>query len=370
MKSQLILCSAALILASSALQAQSFNVDVGSNSASNPASSYGAAAAQPGVWTRISSDLPATTTPLLDISTGATTAVTLVTSGGLGNFTINNFLTNFDDERLLDDAQDLGLGTVSWTFSGLQNGNYEIYTYGWAPDSALIRTNVAVVSATEAAQQVGGTWTGAHVQGVTFAKHTRSVTSGTIQINVNTSVFDTGLGGAINGFQIKRLPDAGPITPFCFGDGSSGLCPCSNFGATAKGCDNSAGTGGAQLLATGSLAADTLQFSSSGELATALTIFLQGTLNQSPAAVFGDGLRCTGGNLKRLYVKSAVGGVAIAPVAGDPSVRVQSSNLGDPIAAGSTRFYQAYYRDANASFCPAPTGNTFNISSGLSILWP
>jgi len=51
-------------------------------------------------------------------------------------------------------------------------------------------------------------------------------------------------------------------------------------------------------------------------------------------------------------------------------VRTQSAALGDPIDPGTTRHYQADYRDANASFCPAPAGSTFNISHPLSILWP
>jgi hypothetical protein len=86
--------------------------------------------------------------------------------------------------------------------------------------------------------------------------------------------------------------------------------------------------------------------------------------------VFGDGLRCAGGELKRLYVKSAVGGVATAPAAADPSVRAQSANLGAPIAPGSTRHYQAYYRDPNPSFCPSPQGNSFNSTNGVTIYWP
>ncbi|MEY2784890.1 MAG: hypothetical protein RL277_1097, partial [Planctomycetota bacterium] len=36
---------------------------------------------------------------------------------------------------------------------------------------------------------------------------------------------------------------------------------------------------------------------------------------------------------------------------------------------GTTRWYQAYYRDANPGFCPNPPGSTFNISSGLVIVW-
>jgi hypothetical protein len=84
---------------------------------------------------------------------------------------------------------------------------------------------------------------------------------------------------------------------------------------------------------------------------------------------FGDGLRCVSGVLKRLYVKSASGGTASAPGPGDPSITAQSAALGDPIVSGQTRGYQAYYRDSSASFCPSPSGGTFNVSNALLVLW-
>jgi Tol biopolymer transport system component len=160
------------------------------------------------------------------------------------------------------------------------------------------------------------------------------------------------------------------VHAFCFGDGGVIFCPCLNFGLPGHGCDNSAGTSGATLSSNGtpSLAADNLQFSAAGELPSALSIVLQGSLAINPVN-FGDGLRCAGGALKRLYVKSAVGGAVVAPVSGDLSVSARSAALGDTINQGDTRIYQVYYRDPNASFCPAPTGNTFNISSALSVLW-
>ncbi|MBK7641877.1 MAG: PQQ-binding-like beta-propeller repeat protein [Planctomycetes bacterium] len=69
------------------------------------------------------------------------------------------------------------------------------------------------------------------------------------------------------------------LAPFCFGDGSSAACPCGNSGATGRGCANSAQPTGARLVASGaaSLAHDTLVLTSSGELSSALSIFLQGT---------------------------------------------------------------------------------------------
>jgi hypothetical protein len=159
----------------------------------------------------------------------------------------------------------------------------------------------------------------------------------------------------------------------CFGDGSTATaCPCGNFGAAGAGCNNSAGNGGAILSTSGtpSLSNDTLSFTQVNELGSALSIFLQGTLNLPNGIVFGDGVRCVGGSLKRLYVKAASAGMVQAPIIGtDPSVSSISALLGDTITAGATRYYGVYYRDASATFCPNPPGNTWNIGNGYSITW-
>src|SRR5260370_1356252 len=80
------------------------------------------------------------------------------------------------------------------------------------------------------------------------------------------------------------------------------------------GCENSSSTGGALLSVTGtaSLAADTLVFSSTGEPSSSLSILLQGDAVHATTS-FGDGLRCSGGALKRLYAYTSVGGVVSAP---------------------------------------------------------
>jgi hypothetical protein len=84
---------------------------------------------------------------------------------------------------------------------------------------------------------------------------------------------------------------------------------------------------------------------------------------------FGDGLRCAGGTLKRLYSRNAVGGTVTAPQGADPSITARSAALGDTIPANGTRIYHVYYRDSSASFCPNPPGSTFNVSNGLRVLW-
>ena len=163
---------------------------------------------------------------------------------------------------------------------------------------------------------------------------------------------------------------ASAFVSFCPGDGSGVACPCGNDGASGRGCENSAGTGGALLAGSGvaSLSADSAQLTSSGERSTALSIVLQGRAAIAPVD-FGDGLRCAGGQLVRMYVKTAIAGVVTAPQPGDPGILERSAAAGDPIPLGATRVYQAYYRDPSPSFCPGPQGSTFNASSAIAIAW-
>jgi hypothetical protein len=117
-----------------------------------------------------------------------------------------------------------------------------------------------------------------------------------------------------------------------------------------------------------SLSADTVQFTSSGERPTSLSIFLTGSLVIAPVN-YGDGLRCVGGNLKRLYTKTAVAGVVVAPQGAELSITARSAQLNAAIPLGATRPYQVYYRDGTPAFCPEPPGSTFNVSNGLLVAW-
>ena len=158
----------------------------------------------------------------------------------------------------------------------------------------------------------------------------------------------------------------GAANYFCFGDASVAICPCSNFGNPGRGCENSSTTGGALLTASGSasLASDSLRFDTVAELPTTLSILIQGTSSIQPTA-FGDGLRCAGGNLKRLYALNASGGAISVPPSGSASVSARSSALGDPIQNGQQRIYQVYYADSNLAFC----GHGFNVSNAAAIGW-
>ncbi|MBK7642382.1 MAG: hypothetical protein IPJ19_04950 [Planctomycetes bacterium] len=163
----------------------------------------------------------------------------------------------------------------------------------------------------------------------------------------------------------------GPGQPYCSGDGSlATACPCANTGAAGRGCANSQpGSIGAWLTSNGAVNPDTVELSASGMLPTATSVYLQGSVSNASGTVFGDGVRCVSGSLKRLAVKASVNGASQFPAAGDPSITLRSAQLGDAFGPGSTRYYATYYRDPSASFCAAPLGNTWNITNGLEIDW-
>jgi subtilisin family serine protease len=176
-------------------------------------------------------------------------------------------------------------------------------------------------------------------------------------------------GGILNLAEAIAPGSTQAGTPYCSanaGDPSvTTLCPCANQGAPGNGCRNSSVTAGARVLTSGVPALDNVVFTTFGETATATSIVLQGDTSAAIGVVFGDGIRCVDGNLKRLYLKTAVNGSITAPQGGDLSVKLQSAFLGDPIAPGSTRYYQVYYRDPNTVFCP----DGFNATNAQAIHW-
>jgi hypothetical protein len=155
-----------------------------------------------------------------------------------------------------------------------------------------------------------------------------------------------------------------PGVEYCLGDGSGTACPCSNHGAVDTGCPNSVNPSGAHLgaLGNGSVASDSVVLTGSG-MPNSSCLYFQGTgtVNGGAGSVFGDGLRCAGGSVIRLATKANAAGSSQYPDAGDPPVTVR----GLVPAAGGTRTYQAWYRNA-ADFC---TISTFNLTNAVSIAW-
>jgi hypothetical protein len=108
----------------------------------------------------------------------------------------------------------------------------------------------------------------------------------------------------------------------------------------------------------------------SGEKPTALSLLLQGTTALSQGLVYGQGVRCVAGTLKRLFNHNASAGSVTLPnlSAGDTRISVRSAALGNPIIAGQSRWYLVYYRDPVVlGGCPA--SSTFNSGPTMRADW-
>jgi hypothetical protein len=246
----------------------------------------------------------------------------------------------------------------TWTIANLQAGSYSVYTYGWAPDNAAYRTGISVNGGP--VTSVGGTFAGTYSVGLTHAFDTVTVAAGgsiVITLSVITSF------GTFNGVQIvKNGPPPSSFMPACFGDGTGTACPCGNTGATGNGCASSVNAAGANLAGTGnaSIAADTLSLNGSG-MPNSSALYFQGTTFQAggAGAPFGDGLRCAGGQVVRLGTKTNVAGASSYP-SGSTAISIKGN-----CAAGNTRMYQCWYRNA-AAFC---NPETFNLTGSGSVVW-
>ena len=180
----------------------------------------------------------------------------------------------------------------------------------------------------------------------------------------------------MNGHYDVFLRDrAHPAFPSLCDPGVSGVaaCPCFNPpSGPGRGCDNSASTGGASLSISGGeyLSSDSIVFTTSGERPVSLSIVMQGTTSPASGLIYGQGVRCAAGPLKRLYSKTASGGSITAPnfSAGDLMVHLRSLATGNQITAGSTRWYFVVYRDpVPLGGCPAY--DTFNCTQTRAITW-
>lgn len=150
--------------------------------------------------------------------------------------------------------------------------------------------------------------------------------------------------------------------PFCFGDGTGAACPCGNSGAAGHGCANSIFAAGAVLEGSGvsSVAADTVTLSAQN-LSGNVCVFFQGTASMAPA-VIDDGIGCVGGTLIRLGTKAVNAQTASYPQGADLPISLKGA-IAPP---GGMRVYQAFYRNAAASFCPPATTNRTN---GVQVFW-
>jgi Tol biopolymer transport system component len=237
------------------------------------------------------------------------------------------------------------------------NGSIDAFVH----DRSSGATERASLSSSGAEPNADSTWVSISADGrfVAFQSDASNLVSG--DSNATRDIF-------------LRDRDASGFTSLCDpGVGGVSACPCSNPpGGPDRGCNNSSATGGASLAAAGVayLSMDSLVFATAGERSTATSILLQGNALVGSGVVYGQGVRCTGGVLKRLFTKAASGGSITAPDfgAGDPTVSARSAAKGDTIQAGQSRWYLVYYRDPTVlGGCPA--SSTFNATQTGRVDW-
>jgi Tol biopolymer transport system component len=287
---------------------------------------------------------------LRDRQTGITERVSVATGGSSANSQSHSPSISADGRYVSFDS------FASNLVAGDTNGDFDVFLHD------RLAGTTERVSVDSAGQQGLG-----YSQTAQISRDGRCV--------VFVSEVTTLVPGDTNGRDDVFVRDLGTLVPgtdLCqAGTGSVSACPCGNPPANApRGCDNSSATGGAQLTSSGtaSLSFDSLVFATNGEKPTATSVVLQGNTEVSNGLVFGQGVRCAGGVLKRLYVQGASGGSIQAPGLGEPSVSARSAELGDPIGPGTNRWYAVYYRDPIVlGGCPA--ASTFNVTQTQLVSW-
>jgi len=181
---------------------------------------------------------------------------------------------------------------------------------------------------------------------------------------------DTHWNVAGSGWEVRGAEFVGSAEPgagYCFGDPGFGIsCPCGNDNdgsVPGSGCANGFFLSGAHLAGSGvaSLGADTLVLACSYTEPNQSGLYFQADNDLSPGIIWGDGLRCAGGALKRL-------GVRFSDAAGSSNtsglplpISVKAGN----ITAGQTKYYQCWYRNPDNAMC----GAKFNASNGYAVTW-
>jgi len=205
---------AAPILALSApALAQSLNINFATTATPPVAATYGAGAGQAGTWNHVT-NAAAVNFALVGLN-GLPSGVTVSLDGG-SMFFFNTAAPNgvttaagSDAERLLDSLWDPSGTSGIITIGNLAAGQYAIYTYGVAPDSATDRTVITIGAESQTVQgQLPNPFNEGYAQGLTHSLHNLNHAGGNLVINIGT-----GAGGfeSVNGIQIVLIPAPGVL---------------------------------------------------------------------------------------------------------------------------------------------------------------
>jgi hypothetical protein len=230
------------------------------------------------------------------------------------------------------------------TFAGLTSAEIAAHIHGFAG----VGINAGILTPLPPGTLKCGTWN-------YTAAQEPGILAGNTYVNIHSTSFP---GGEIRG-QIAEMPVHGT---FCFGDGTGVPCPCGNNSATPdlEGCLHSGGMGGRlRAYGTASVSGDRVVMHALRLPPSTQGLLFQGT-GPMPAAPFGDGLRCAGGSVLRLGVKTACNGQIAWPEPGNLPLSVAGG-----IVPPTVPVYQVWYRNA-AVFC---TAATFNMTNAVRVAW-
>jgi len=320
-KTRLALVTALLVLAPGA-SAQSFNVDFSNNGISPPPTF--SAAGQAGVWNATEPSIGGPGTPLVDTA-GSATGVSMAFLFPTGLANLMDPLVTGNPATLLLDGYSASDVVQAVQVQGLAPGMYDVIVYGFVPGTPGTSTFFLFPPGLPG---IGGAYTGGFVEGTTHGVTTTSVaTDGILRMDWVSGLF--GSIGFFSGFQIQ---------PHNLGTNYCSVTPNSTGSAAA-------------ITASGSLsiAAANLELFA-GPVPNEPFIFYAGPLQISTP--FGDGFRCVGGSVVRIWPPTvASGNSAMRSV--------------DPGALGltpGTWNFQCWFRD------PAALGAGFNLSDGLEVV--
>ena len=340
--------AAITLLLTSPVAAQSFNIDVGMNLApiaGIPNANYEAGAFQAGTWNGV---MPSSAPTALVGLNGAPTSAT-VRSDATSTFNVfPSVMAPGDDQKLMEDfhlTPNLNMASP-WTFEGVENAVYTVFTYASDPSLPGLETEIEVAGSISPAQIVGGGWPGSHGLGLTFASHEVTVTDGTLTVTAS-SVGGQLETGVINGFQLVSGESFGIGMPYCMANPNSTGAPAeiSATGSTAV------------LQNDVTLACTQMTTLSFGFFLTSRT---QGFV---PNPAGSNGNLCLAGSIGR-YVAS--GQIQNSGTMGQMSLQIDLTQHPTPsglvaVQPGETWNFTTWFREGG------PVGPSSNFSNGYEI---
>lgn len=199
-------------LIATSVQAAPVNIDFAiAGFGATPPSTFGAASGQAGVWNSVTSTAGAAS--LMGLSGAVLAGVSLAISGSNGFTSLGVSGAPPDVAALIQDGIRRDDPVMTFAFSGLDAGAYDVYTYALDIDSSDYGGTIAVVGSGDAAQSIFGAWGGSFVLGTNYALHSVAVGgAGTLTMNI------TALAGAnsarVAGVQLvqrQQVPEPGSL---------------------------------------------------------------------------------------------------------------------------------------------------------------